>query len=427
MSDPFPILIGITGKRRFDTDPVRDAEVANHVRVRLDAVLRELDRRCPSVPKVLLTGGALGTDLLAAEVALAAGPHWSVALILPYASCLFEKDFRPHCPGTGSTGDGLERFRRLIACSEPGSEQRVLVKVLPPLRAVAGRPANSAELDKDDQAHDPSLRRAHYEQVGQLIAEIATVLIAVMDADEAPDQSQANGGTARVVAFRRAGQSDARGRDVARRSDILPNDHSPIVAPPASYVWLLDPNAPGPHHPLSVTVLPPLIDRPVAEVYSGHPGSDLPLRSDHKDALAKSGKWCRDHISRCRTVLSRYAAGITPGPDTITLLESLRIPYAFVRFERRRPREADIDASPLVARVADPLAEIAKLRQTLSPVQRAVKRRAEHAFLWVAILFVCAVLVLEVYTKLFPHDAALLGVYLMILLGIVSVVLTARG
>ena len=219
-------------------------------------------------------------DLLGAEAALAAGPEWSVAIILPFDVKFFEKDFilQPvHPDDQPMAHPDLATFKNLMSLSTGDEAGRVAVRVLPRLKTAQGGPASDGQLDKDDIRHDKVLRREHYEQVGQFIAETAMLLVAVMDADERPDLRAADGGTARVVATRRCGQPDEIGSDVARRSTVVRNSWSALLAPPGGYVWLIDPNdnAPSPSSP-PVTVLPPLLHRSVKASFEGFPGRDMP-------------------------------------------------------------------------------------------------------------------------------------------------------
>src|SRR5205807_2836901 len=117
---------------------------------------------------------------------------------------LFEEDFRPPQDGQADPArhdryaEHARTFARVLA------DPRVIVRELPPLKAAAGV-AGVDQLSHDSGQYDKILRRNHYEQVGQYIAEAATIMIAVMSAGEKAETSEANGGTARIVACRRAG------------------------------------------------------------------------------------------------------------------------------------------------------------------------------------------------------------------------------
>ena len=280
MPQRFPILIGISGKRNFDKiDPGADRAVAQALAARFAALFAALDQDMPQTPKVLLTGAAFGCDLIAAEAALARGPHWAVAAILPFERVLFEEDFRSQSSEPAWQARYAEHraaFERVLGpAGKPNP--RVLVRELPKLVSdtATGIPT-AAELARDAAGHDTPLRRNHYEQVGQFIAEIATIMIVVMAADEQPDISEANGGTARVAAYRRAGLPDAAGAEVASASSVLRHEWSEVALPPAGHVWLMDPHQDERTGDYPVAVLPPLTDRGIDEVYGGYPGRDLP-------------------------------------------------------------------------------------------------------------------------------------------------------
>jgi hypothetical protein len=414
MTDAVPILIGITGKRGFAADPNPRVDPAETVRARLRQVFAELDARYPGTPKLLLTGGAQGTDIIAAQEVLKPERRgWRVAVLLPFERSLFEKDFQEDGP--------LQDFRALLTAAE-GDEPRVMVRTLPPLRTPTGAPATPAQLDRDTKDND-LLRHQHYEQVGQFIAETAMVLIAVMDTGEQPNAKEANGGTARIVACRRAGRPDALGAEVASRSVVVRNHWSPLVAPPAGAVWLIDPNTASPNKRLPVSVLPPLIDRDVSKVYEGHPGRDLP--PDH-DPPAGTGLWLWLHHRR--KWLSRFAPGLAPKAERLARRNSHRLADGVHRFVRRyRPEpEAKTPFPAGAAAVAD---HIEALRKSFNIVQQRSKRYSEAAFIWVAGPFVGAVLSLELFNEfIHAEDTRIvpLGLYLLLLAGIAALVMVAH-
>lgn len=412
MTEAFPLLVGITGKLDFDPDPSEHDRLAERVRGRLARIFGELSKRYPHSPKVLLTGAARGADLIAAEAALEAGLDWSVAVVLPYDEALFEKDFRvpgakaPGADGTGATVPALGIFRALLAKAQPGQDQRVLLQVMPPLRtAPGGAPVGPEQLDKDHPAHDKILRRQHYEQVGQFIAETAMVLIAVMDPEARVDTQAANGGTARVVACRRAGRPDGVGTEVALRSDILRNRWSEVMMPPGGFVWLIDPHARDSRHAFPFTVLPPLTDRDVSAVYGGHPGRDMPRRA--------SRKWAAQRRA---------------------LRGSLRLARAFEHFEIRRLRlphgksTAPGKPSPRAALHIQmpPHAHLRLIRSVISDIQPVEKGLAERAFHWIARLFIVAVLALEIFNELLHDNRYMLSIYVLALFAVGAVVITGE-
>ena len=91
--DTFPLLVGVSGKRSFDPHAEMEQAIRDRVARRLRETLTFIDDALPNTPKVLLIGGAYGTDLIAAKVALALGEAWSVAVVLPYAEQLFRTRF----------------------------------------------------------------------------------------------------------------------------------------------------------------------------------------------------------------------------------------------------------------------------------------------------------------------------------------------
>ena len=95
-----PILVGLVGKRTFDAaDAANNNRLFAEFETRFRALVEFLDTQFPSTPKVLMCGGAAGTDLRAANIVLEPQgsddqhPLWSVAIVLPMARALFEQDF----------------------------------------------------------------------------------------------------------------------------------------------------------------------------------------------------------------------------------------------------------------------------------------------------------------------------------------------
>jgi hypothetical protein len=89
----YPLLIGISGKRIFDEDVQTDRAIAIDLAARFRKLFDALDQEFPETPKVILTGAAFGTDLIAAETAFQVGRNWAVAAILPFDRVLFAEDF----------------------------------------------------------------------------------------------------------------------------------------------------------------------------------------------------------------------------------------------------------------------------------------------------------------------------------------------
>ena len=240
-TERIPLLIGITGKRQFATDLKTDERCEEHVRNQLTGIFKALDRDYPLVPKILLTGAAYGTDLIAAHAALARNSgdrpkRWAVVALLPFECQEFIEDFKtanntPQDQGWPERYKAYEcSFKELIrqATDESG---RVIVRALPKLskeflddesensKLLADGPWSPAT--KSDLESDPIPRNWYYEQVGQFIAESADILIAVMPKDATANSAEATGGTARIVGYRRIGRPDHIGhewRSTARSS-----------------------------------------------------------------------------------------------------------------------------------------------------------------------------------------------------------------
>jgi hypothetical protein len=424
----YPILIGISGKRIFNkTDAAADHATADALAKRLRAVFEALDRDLPQTPKVVVTGAAFGTDLVAAEAALGMGRNWAVAAVLPFERALFEEDFEPppdqSPPWRERYADHLRTFGRVLGTPDKPNP-RVLVRELPKL-AVADGVATAAQLSRRSATHDGALRHNHYEQVGQFIAEIATIMIAVMRPDERPDRSEANGGTARVVACRRAGCPDAVGTDVARRSAVLRSKWPEVKPLPAGFVWLMDPQT-DPRNPdltgrYPVKVLPPLVDQRVDDIYAGHPGKDAaPERGTHVGPLRKL------------TTLRAALAGdndLDHGDRSRRLRASLAIARGFERYHRDGSRSLSLmndkpeaDVSP----IQHVPGALNSARSKFSIRQRKVNSYVKLGFNWLALLFVLAVSIFELSTQLFHESAVLLGIYLGVLAAIGIMALVER-
>jgi hypothetical protein len=423
--DTFPILIGITGKRNFAADPAENAKIRAQVRHRLAESFAYINRKLPYAPKVLLTGGAYGSDLLAAEAALAAGNEWSVALVLPYMAKLFEYDFILDTNGPVYHPDHAT-LCALLSAATRGPGRRVIVREMPPLLTPAGNLTSEDELNKTILSHDPTLRRAHYEQAGQFIAETAMLMIAVMGADEQPGRKQADGGTARIVATRRAGRPDPLGSDVAARSSVVRNEWSDLLAPTGGYVWLIDPFAPVARRGPPVSVLPPLRSKAVAEVFASHPGLDMPKPHEPQAWLLRCpaglNAWLHGLISRSRR------------PSTAGLLESLHPAWSFDDFERLRRKAPDtspdareaIPVSPSLAEEIDTTSYITRLRGRIRWPQSHSRRKVDSALWRIAGLFVLAILALEIYAKFYTDSPIPLLVYVLALAIMAGIVFVTR-
>jgi hypothetical protein len=386
----YPVLIGISGKRVFDEDAGRDRKIADALAQRFEALFNALDADLPETPKVLLCGGAMGADLIAAEAALGTGPSWSVAVILPFDCKLFAEDFDGSLDTKrGETwreryADHARTFKRVLDRADE-SPHRVLVRELPYLSMEDEGFAAEDRLSRRASDYDRDFRRNHYEQVGQYIAETATIMIVVMDDDEQAEPSEATGGTARVVAVRRAGAPDACGAAVARRSTIL-RSHWPETKPlSAGYVWLIDPVKEDRCGRYPVRILEPLLDRSVEDIYGGRPGRDRTREDESVET-----------------------------PDTLHMRASLSAARGFDRFNLEKARKTGRQ-NPVVADLSliDHVPNALNLeRAQIAERQRAINKHARNAFRMLAWLFVLAVLTYELFAKFFHDNWIPLTVYM---------------
>jgi hypothetical protein len=411
-----PIFIGISGKRVFDkTNAEADREIAAWVADRFRDLFKKLEDDFPEVPKIVLSGAAFGADPIAAEIALEC--NWRVTVVLPFERALFEEDFRPP-NNTGADPAWQDRYAEHARTFERIlDDPRVQVRELPALAVKGGGAATADLLSRDSRQYDKTLRRNHYEQVGQFIAEAATIMIAVMSSNDEAEKSEATGGTARIVAYRRAGRADAAGTEVARRSAVLRDEWPRVAPPPAGFVWLIDPDdakQPDNHAGRSasgypVRVLPPLGNRLVEEVYGGAPGKDMP-----GEQRSPAGPLWRlkDWIGAIATDLGVYdrAASAEAGRRRASLI----LAEGLKHYHRAAGASGtDLPESAL------PTELLAAYRTSITVRQRRVNEHVRSGFNRLAFLFVLAILMFEIFEKFFYDwpmlHPALLGGYLLIL------------
>jgi len=318
-----PILVGVTGKRDLKGEDQR-------VRRQLSHALDLLDAELPHVPKVLLTALAVGTDTIAAELALDR-PQWLVAAILPLARAVYLEDF----PELAASPPPRARIAALL--DHPKTRIRTLAPLINP---ATGEPATAGELQRPPEGPNP-LRDRHYEQLGLWLAESATLLIAVMPEDESPERL---GGTARVVAYRLNGQPDAAARAVMETSVEIAVPE-PLDAARGGPVWLID---------------APAADRDRAKPQR-HPKILFPPHEP-----PRAGDTFRSRLAR-----------------------SLRLARGFDGLARRTPGADGTIAWPIAA--GDPIATLTEIRGVISRIQGHDKARVIASTYALAVLFCIAV------------------------------------
>ncbi len=172
--DRIPLVVGVTGHRNIaltDEGPLRGA---------FAAVLGELAAKCPATQLVVLSGLAAGTDILAAEEAIAQGVPVIAALPMPVE--MYEHDF-----------------------SEPEKVR---------FRAVLAACARVTVVAK------PEERRDGYVATGLFLAHYSHVLVSFWDGLP----GNGDGGTADVVRIRTTG-------DTAHLDDIASIPYLPDIGP----------------------------------------------------------------------------------------------------------------------------------------------------------------------------------------------------
>lgn len=382
MTDAFPIFIGITGKRQLADDPAQAAEAEQKVRTRLAAVFDRIETMLPDNPKVLLTGAALGADLLAAEEALGLSGgtprrNWLVLAVLPFETALFKQDFK---------SDEWTKFERVVA------DARTRTWILPPLTTADGTPANASDLErrKDATEDQKELRRRHYEQVGIWIADNANILLAVM-----PDREKAEkvGGTARIVACRRGGRPDAVAAEVIAASQVL-MPRTELQRPAKGYVWLIDPDAQPLSKEVPVTVLPPIPGgAPQAQAYA-EPGAHANVDQ-------------RTHLRESEALLDIAQLYVKDGRG--------RSPFQLQPQKNLQEWPSGSDPAQVVSAISGELRV---------PTNRAAAR-SRHAFYELVGLFLGALLAFEMFTEFLPDSPWVLLIYLLLLATIIGLYLCA--
>ena len=263
---------------------------------------------------------------------------------LPFSEALYLEDFDD--PAAAA------RLRRLLA------DAKVRALVVDPLRRPDGAPFSDAELSRANGGGTPA-RTDHYEQAGLYLAERVAVLIAVMEADEAPGKV---GGAARIVHHRLTGDLDADAARVVRQSDVL-------AEPPL------------------------LVDRHTGPVWVVDLGR---LGSDPKAAAAALLVW------------NPVDAGPSPIGLTPATAASLTLADGIEAFNRGVSGLDEAARKALQSRAGphtgDAVSELRRLRLGLSLVQAEMVRRVRSSIRQLAALSLTAILMFEVYVDLSNHE-----------------------
>src|ERR1700742_1193044 len=94
-----PIIVGICGKRYLDdTDATNNHRLMAIAEEKIRKCFDKIERQHQNSPIIVLSGGALGIDLLATKVALSQGSRWRAVLALPLEPGLMQQDFVAQTP-----------------------------------------------------------------------------------------------------------------------------------------------------------------------------------------------------------------------------------------------------------------------------------------------------------------------------------------
>jgi hypothetical protein len=386
----FPVFIGVVGKRELSTGGPTDGE--RIVRQRLSATFDYIDSVVPNVPKVLLTGTASGSDLIAAEEVLGCSDGrsrrtgWLVLAALPFDEVLYREDF---------DAGQWETFKDVV------SDPRTRSWVLPRLASSSDDVPSGLDLARFPGATETQkdLRRRHYEQVGLWIADTANILIAVMPQSEVTDKI---GGSARIVAYRRGGRPDWTTREIIRASRVLA-PRPELIRPPQGYVWLIDPSRAAENVEPPIIVLPPFADELERRAASPKPGY---LYDEDKVVDGQEDADRKRHLR-----LSEIPLHIAEG------------------HERAKPTPAEKGTQQSIGwpSCADPADVLSDMTNALRKRASEAEERSRWVFYTITCLFLLAILSFEIYTKFYPHEARLIIVYAILFALIIGFYLFARS
>ena len=169
-----PLVIGATGHRDLRDDDIETLE--REVAKAIKRLKHEYLNDDPETPIIVLSSIAEGADRLIARVAMDLGAK--LIAPLPMEADQYRRDFIP-----GLKPDAAIEFDRLKE------------------RALAAPVMRFAEDNDSENVHEDGRRARQYREVGLYIVRHCHVLIALWNGEE----SEAVGGTAEVVRFKRAG------------------------------------------------------------------------------------------------------------------------------------------------------------------------------------------------------------------------------
>jgi hypothetical protein len=413
-----PILVAVVGKRK---SRLVDLGVSDdEVRRKLQAAFNFLETLTPSSPKLLLCGMADGVDEIGAKLIIGAGDgtrtygNWSVVGLLPLPPEVFVDDFA----GAGHQGwwyDALDdKQKRLIRLMplETLSKSGATAPGVSPSHYVA------SEL-RSDSAQSNAARNAHYEQLALILAERATVFIAVMPENETPGLP---GGSAQAVAHRlngwRADWPPPNSVAVAEasREFVMP---PPLAKSTSGDVWLVSigsGDGKAPHSAFQV-----LHRREETEPLWPQPLENMPRR---RGLIAKLGGRRPSSRQDRATVTARDVPVGFSAPFTrfVSRSGAGRVARAIEAFNHRSsqsklrkppPWDNTIEANPADPAKWSPVAVAERMRGTLSDLQVAHKQKIRRAAWALGLLAWISIACLEIGLEFSSHKSSNVYEYLV--------------
>jgi hypothetical protein len=367
-----PIIVGITGKR-----DLRGEDEA--VRAALIACFDLLDDKFPASPKILLSGLAAGTDFVAAKEAVER-ENWRLVAALPLPPDLYEQDFDQ---------TQLADFQLLV------NKDGVRWIVLDPLRDPATNQAYSRETLSRSANASTAARPDHYEQLGLYIVEHCSILIGVMSSSELPGKI---GGTARIIDYRVRGTPDEIARSIIERSEMLP-PWTPLDGPQPAPAWLID------------------LDR------VGKDAANSPLRAVDLWRPSLAEPWGRIDVEKITWQREQDLINDLSLAGRIEVLNRQMHQIGDERWERYVEARARREEAASCGK-ADASSRLRRFHAAMSVIQGADKRDLKLTVAALALLFVVAVFVLELFIA--SEARAFLALYLFLLLVSLLVFALAR-
>jgi hypothetical protein len=407
-----PILVGITGKRK---DKLKDLGVTEaEVRTKLMRVFALLDDLTPTTEKLLLCGMADGVDEIAAKLVIEAIDlrsqdrrfrNWSVIGLLPLPEAAFIEDFADESGGHWWFDDLDEAQRRIIRLMP----LQTLLKPLAPEQANSpAAPYQTNELHRTPGKSNPA-RTDHYEQLGLVLAERSTILIAVMPETEIPDRL---GGTAQVAAHRLNGWRLDWPPDASRRIAAASNE---FVVPPAlatstsGDVWLVPVGESDRGVDLRV-----LARRDESDALWPQPAKPQHVTTHNAPIVAKPfsqlaalcRKWQASRSAEANILIEHGQSFVHRARLHSRLIRSIEAFNCRVaNVVPRKPPDWDksIAAHPAEPDKWSPVAAAECIRGTFSDVQRTHKKNVQRTIVWLGVLAWLSIAAIELHVEM-PHQ-----------------------